>query len=95
MYHLLSARWALDDLTRWRLKIAEFADLNDPFELLGVELPNRALRRAFAAWKAKALREYGVLCFSRKWSNPVLWSHYADKHKGICLDWASTCPTRS
>jgi hypothetical protein len=28
---------------------------------------------------------YGMLCFSRKWQNPVQWSHYAEKHKGICL----------
>ena len=21
----------------------------------------------------------------RNWGNPVLWSHYADKHRGICL----------
>ena len=27
----------------------------------------------------------GMVCFSFKWSNPVLWAHYADKHKGICL----------
>jgi hypothetical protein len=26
-----------------------------------------------------------VCCFSKKNSNIVLWSHYADKHKGICL----------
>ena len=27
----------------------------------------------------------GVICFSKAWNNPVLWSHYGDKHKGICL----------
>ena len=27
----------------------------------------------------------GMLCFSENWTNPVLWSHYADNHKGICL----------
>ncbi len=27
----------------------------------------------------------GIICFSRSWRNPVLWSHYADKHEGICL----------
>ena len=27
----------------------------------------------------------GLLCFSKSWRNPVLWSHYADEHKGICL----------
>ena len=26
-----------------------------------------------------------MLCFSRNWSDPVQWSHYADRHKGICL----------
>jgi len=28
---------------------------------------------------------YGLLCFSKHWWNPLLWSHYADRHKGICL----------
>ncbi len=27
----------------------------------------------------------GLLCFSARWSNPVQWSHYADRHRGICL----------
>ena len=27
----------------------------------------------------------GVLCFSRGWHNPLLWSHYGDKHRGVCL----------
>lgn len=27
----------------------------------------------------------GLLCFSANWTNPVIWSHYATKHKGICL----------
>lgn len=26
-----------------------------------------------------------MLCFSADWHNPVQWSHYADKHKGVCL----------
>jgi hypothetical protein len=30
-------------------------------------------------------RRLGLLCFSRNWKNPVLWSHYAEKHTGICL----------
>lgn len=27
----------------------------------------------------------GVCCFSRENSNTLLWSHYADAHKGVCL----------
>ncbi len=85
VYHLLRTKWGLSNLVHQRLKVAEFADMNDPFELLSVELSNRAMRRTFLAWKNKAMREKGVLCFSRDWSSPVLWSHYADKHKGMCL----------
>ncbi len=26
-----------------------------------------------------------MLCFSRDWRNALLWSHYADKHNGMCV----------
>ena len=29
--------------------------------------------------------DIGVLCFSKKHDNILMWSHYADKHKGIVL----------
>ncbi|NKK82626.1 DUF2971 domain-containing protein [Rhizobium leguminosarum bv. viciae] len=28
---------------------------------------------------------FGLLCMSTTWQEPLLWSHYADKHKGMCL----------
>lgn len=28
---------------------------------------------------------YSVCCFSRELLNPIMWAHYADNHKGICL----------
>lgn len=85
VYHLLAARWALDDLRRKRVKVSLFADLNDPFELLGVELADAGARRTFNKWREEAIGRYGVLCFSKDWKSPLLWSHYADKHQGICL----------
>jgi hypothetical protein len=85
VYHLLSAKYALADLMQRRIKVAEFSELNDPFELLSVELVNRAARQRFTAWRRDVLENYGVLCFSRNWKNPVLWSHYADRHRGMCL----------
>ena len=85
VYHLLAAKWALDDLDRRRLKVARFDDFNDPFELLAVELSNREKRPRFYRWKRDAADRFGLLCFSRTWKYPVLWSHYADKHRGLCL----------
>jgi hypothetical protein len=46
---------------------------------------DRGLRDALRAYKNEMSARFGVLCFSRRWHNPVLWSHYADRHQGICL----------
>jgi hypothetical protein len=27
----------------------------------------------------------GVVCFSGDWTNPVIWAHYSNKHRGLCL----------
>jgi hypothetical protein len=85
VFHFLKANDALDDLKRRRLKISLISDLNDPFEFLSLDLSNKHLRRGLHAAKQAFAEKHGLLCFSRKWSNPVLWSHYADRHRGICL----------
>ena len=85
VYHILSAHWGITAIRNKRLKIARFADLNDPFELLGANLRNKNERLAFRRWKSQISEIYGLLCFSMKWHSPVLWSHYGDKHEGICL----------
>ena len=33
----------------------------------------------------EALREIGISCFSATPSSILMWGHYADKHKGVCL----------
>lgn len=60
-------------------------ELNDPFEFLGAELSDRNFRRAMKETKKELSKTKGLLCFSGNWTNPVQWSHYTDKHKGICL----------
>lgn len=85
VYHLLPRKWALSDLKHRRLKVATFGDLNDPFELRGARLDNKADRKSFNRWRKHTAAKLGLLCFSKSWRNPVLWSHYAREHKGICL----------
>jgi hypothetical protein len=31
------------------------------------------------------IRSHGIYCFSKYWQSILMWSHYADKHKGICV----------
>ena len=85
VYQLMSAQHAIDNIRKRRLKVSFLSDMNDPFELLGGSLARIEHRRAFQQWKAHMNRICRVLCFSRHWHNPVMWSHYADKHRGVCL----------
>jgi len=92
VYKFLSATHALEDLAEHRIKISEFSDMNDPFELQGVNFySERAdVRQEDIDAITQSIVDHfygtvGALCLSRDWKNPVLWSHYADKHKGICL----------
>ena len=86
VYHFVSATYGLDDLRKRRLKVSSLPDMNDPFELLGAASDCAEHRQNLVRWRDEYMDpSSGVLCFSRDWDNPVLWSHYADKHRGVCL----------
>ena len=42
-------------------------------------------RQAVEGWRDQINASKGVICFSSTWENPVLWGHYADKHRGMAL----------
>jgi hypothetical protein len=85
VFHFLPANHGLDNIRQRRLKVATFNDLNDPFELFSVNLADPVLREAFYEAKEAFAARSGLLCFSRDWHNPVLWSHYTSRHTGLCL----------
>lgn len=85
VYHFVSAQHGLSDIRQRRLKVATLAELNDPFEFLGVDLRDIKLRHVLQEAKENVAATVGLLCFSRNRHNPVLWSHYAARHSGICL----------
>ena len=35
--------------------------------------------------REESKESFGVTCFSKKFDNIVMWSHYSDKHRGVCL----------
>lgn len=85
VYHLTSVKHALDNISQTRMKVARFSDLNDPFELLAENADERRVRKILRNFKESFNSHTGLLCFSANWTNPVLWSHYGAKHRGICL----------
>jgi hypothetical protein len=85
LYHFTTQQFGIIALQNRRLKIARIDRLNDPFEFLGWKLQDAETRTKLRRWKAERNKTLGILCFSHKWSNPLLWGHYADKHQGMAL----------
>lgn len=85
VYYLTGCMPAIASLALGRLKVSRFSDLNDPFELLGVNLGDRAVRKAFRATRDQLNENQGLVCFTRDWKNPLMWGHYAEKHTGMAL----------
>jgi len=85
LFHFTSQEYGLLALEKRRLKIARINELNDPFEFLGRNLRDRCVRAKLKDWKRQRDEELGILCLSGKWSNPLLWGHYADKHHGMAI----------
>lgn len=37
-------------------------------------------------------RTIGITCFCQRWNNVLMWSHYANKHTGICVEYDFDMP---
>jgi hypothetical protein len=85
VYHYLEAKWALDNIRRRRLKLSKIDDMNDPYEWNCVHVDNKSSHLALDRTRTYAVENHGALCFSRSWNNILMWSHYGERHKGICL----------
>jgi hypothetical protein len=85
VYYFTAEEFALSNIVNMRVKISLLDDLNDPYEFLGVDLSDKEFRRAFKAGREAAAKTAGVICFSNSWKDPLMWAHYGNKHKGICL----------
>ncbi|TKV72512.1 DUF2971 domain-containing protein [Rhizobium sp. AU243] len=84
LYYFTKADHGLENIRRRRIKIARIKDLNDPYEFIPL-LGDRALRKGMREMKRLADAEYGIVCFTTDWTHPMMWSHYADRHRGVCL----------
>ena len=85
VYHFINSHYGLEAIKQRRLKISRITELNDPFEFLAVDLSDRDFRKVIKSTKAELSETKGILCFCKTWRHPILWGHYADKHKGVCL----------
>jgi hypothetical protein len=84
-YKFLNQQYGLKSLYERRLRRTRINELNDPFELRPYDLTRPSDRWAFLSTRNKLAQRFGLLCFSADWSDPLIWAHYSDKHRGLCL----------
>lgn len=87
-------------LPTMQLRFNPFSDCNDPFEFyklihiyLRPDLKFSTIEKLSNEFDAQ-IKKYSLLCFSQDdevnnkfgWKLPTMWAHYADQHKGVCLE---------
>lgn len=85
VYYFTSEKYGLSNLENKHLKVSDFSNLNDPFELLGIEMSDKDVRTALQFETSLIAKTKGLLCFSENKYDPVQWAHYGNNHRGLCL----------
>jgi hypothetical protein len=85
LYYMTDAKWGEVILKERRLKLSRFYEANDPFELNLIDSRDPKRREIIKMIEDYHNKRTGMICFGAVWDNPMMWAHYADKHKGICL----------
>jgi len=84
-YKFRSVENAERDIKERRFRISRYRSLNDPYELMGIASARASFIKGMNHSVDIFNDKWGITCFSGNWNDPVMWSHYADEHKGIAL----------
>lgn len=85
VYKYYPPHWGREAILQRRLKLTTLADINDPFEFRAIGTEDKSLRRSLEDWRKDLPASLGFVSFCENRKNPVIWSHYADNYRGICL----------
>jgi hypothetical protein len=90
LYRFLSASAAVTTLESLKLRLSRPSSLNDPFDCCPEFAADSSYPEEFKLcleqmFLERRSAELGVLCFSRTWAHHLMWSHYADHHRGVAL----------
>lgn len=81
IYYYTSPSHALANLRAQQLKISSFSGCNDVFELASFNMvkgvqyeERRRFRERIRKWQDRQDTNFGLICFSKTWRNPLMWS---------------------
>jgi len=94
-------QFSISELANQNVWFSSVNDFNDPFEVI-LDRFTPVLTNGYSGSseylstpETKQLHEMlkdifttlGLLCFTTKNNNTLMWSHYADSHKGFCIEY--------
>jgi hypothetical protein len=91
LYRYLPADAAIKTIESGCFRVGRIAELNDPFEWsFGFDgsRPEKIAddRREREEMIQQFNEKWGVLCFCEVFKDPAMWSHYADRHRGVVIE---------
>ena len=85
LYRFLNAKYGMRAIEERQLRISRLLELNDEFEFIGLALKDKADRFELRKMRSHLHKRNGIICMSKNWSHPLLWSHYTDSYRGMAL----------
>ncbi len=103
LYRFLKFEGGLLTLESGQLRVSRWAKFNDPFDFSfgfdkNCNLTVSQRKDAIERFKSRLGKQFGVICFSRDsdegeqdpiWTNPTMWGHYTDNHRGMVLEFSA------
>jgi len=91
LFRFLNATAAIRSIETTSFRVGRVSEFNDPFDwrfvlrnyVPGTELLVQTVQEETLRYLNS---RFGVICFSDTLEDPVLWSHYADHHRGVVLE---------
>ena len=76
LYKYVSLTRVVDILDNHRLYLSDGTNFNDPFEITITDKKKHETRH---------IEGLHILSLTNSYRNKLIWSHYTDSHKGVCL----------
>ncbi|NTB86838.1 DUF2971 domain-containing protein [Agrobacterium tumefaciens] len=92
LYYYTKLQYGLASVRDRRIKISLYDSLNDPFDFLGVAIDTTEQEAELKKIRDELSKRQGIICLSETWKEPLMWGHYANSHKGVCLGFEVGAP---
>ena len=93
LYHYMEPQYVLGTILTNLLKLSTMDSLNDPYEMLPERVYSNGSHAPICLVREQMremLKNTGMICMSEAATCPAMWAHYADKHRGVALEFEFT-----